>query len=115
MAEVEDEDISAFETKATEIDSKETDEIRKTIGDVYTFVRSAEINKTISSFTFDHYIDEAKRRIKDSRVLRAASDPKKGTGTRLGQLESLEKLQQDFENVFEKAKQLAEQKDAGTK
>ena len=30
----------------------------------YTFIRSAEINKTIASFTLDHYIDEAKRAIK---------------------------------------------------
>lgn len=107
-------DLAQFEAAATEKDTSESDAVRKTLGDVYTFVRSAEINKTISSFTLDHYIDEAKRKIKDPRIIRAASDPTKGVGTRPSQLEVIQKLQQDFNNVYEKAKKIAEQKDAGT-
>ncbi len=107
------EEIAEFEEKANAIESSESDEIRKTIGNVYTFVRSSEINKTISGFTFDHYLDEAKRRIKEPRVLRSASDPGKGVGTRPGQLEALEKLEELFNKSFAKAKEMAEAADAG--
>lgn len=107
-------DLSQFEARADAKDTSEADAVRKVIANVYTFVRSVEINKTIASFTLDHYIDEAKRKIKDSRVLRAASDPTKGVGTRSSQIDALTKLEQDFNNAFEKAKKVALQKDEGT-
>ncbi len=107
------EEIAEFEEKAVATESNQSDEVRRIVGDVYTFVRSAEINKTISGFTLDHYIDEAKRRIKEPRILRSASDPGKGAGTRPGQLEELEKLEETFNKTFEKAKEMAEKADLG--
>lgn len=107
-------ELSQFEASADTKDTSEAEAVRKTVANVYTFVRSVEINKTIASFTLDHYIDEAKRKIKDPRVLRAASDPKRGTGTRPSQLEYLTRLEQDFANAFERAKKMALQKDEGS-
>lgn len=100
------------ESKATEAERKADAELRSIIADTYTFVRSAEINKTISSFTFDHYIDEAKRAIKEDRILRSASDPVTGIGKRLSKLSALEKLEQDFKNSLSKLRKMAEAKDA---
>lgn len=107
------EEVAEFEEKATLANTEESDEIRKTIGNVYTFVRSAEINKTISSFTLDHYIDEAKRKIKEPRVLRSASDPGKGVGTRPSQLEAIEALEELFNKSLAKAKEMAAAADTG--
>jgi hypothetical protein len=106
------EEVAEFEEKAVSIETSESDELRKTIGNVYTFVRSREINKTIASFTFDHYLEEAKRKIKEPRILRSASDPGKGVGTRPGQLESLEALEELFNKSFAKAKEMAEAADS---
>lgn len=94
-------------TGGSSSDETSGDQIRKTLADTYTFVRSTDINKAISSFTLDHYIDEAKRKIKDTRILRAASDPSKGVGTRPSQLEMLTKLEQDFAQSYNKAKEIA--------
>ncbi len=93
----------------TQAESVENDEIRRTIADVYTFVRSREINKAISSFTFDHYIDERKREIKGERIIRSASRPGEGVGRRPCQLDALSKLEEDFNKGFAKAKKMAEQ------
>ncbi len=93
---------------SSQASTEEEDQVRRTLADVYTFVRAAEINKTIASFTFDHYIDEAKRRIKEPSAIRTASNPS-GTGTRPSQLESLTKLEEAFNQVYEKAKQMAEE------
>jgi hypothetical protein len=49
----------------SEAEIKEADTIRIALGDTYTFIRSRELNKTLIGYTFDHYIDEAKRAIKD--------------------------------------------------
>jgi len=95
-------------------DKRVNDEIRATLANAYTFVRSVEINKTISSFTFDHYIDEAKREIKEDRILRSASDPNNGLGKRMGKLSALEKLERDFNNGLEKMRSLAQAKDSNT-
>lgn len=100
------------EHKATEQERRADMEMRTVLADTYTFVRSAEINKTVSSFTFDHYIDEAKRTIKEDRVLRSASDPVTGVGRRTSKLSILEKLQQDFNNALGKIRKLAEANDA---
>lgn len=95
-------------TKAAAEDSQ----LRRILGDVYTFVRSSEVNKTISSFTFDHYIDEAKREIKEDRLLRSASNPNDGVGKRPSKLASLQKLEEDFNGAYERAKKRAEASDA---
>lgn len=87
-------------------DTKEDDQLRITVANTYTFVRSREINKTISNFAFDHYVDEAKRRIKEDRILRSASTP--NVGARPSQLSALKKLQEDFNKGYTKAKELAE-------
>src|SRR6478735_6460682 len=96
------------ETSATITDEDRSDQVRQVIADVYTFVRSREINKTIASFTFDHYIDEAKRSIKGDRIIRSASDPGQGLGVRPSRLDSIVKLEEDFNNTFDTAKKVAE-------
>ncbi len=101
-------EVEAPEDKAVAEDVQKDNQLRSAIADTYTFVRSREINKTIAAFTFDHYIDEAKRRIKEDRVLRTASDPNQGSGTRPSQLAALQKLQTDFGNAFEQAKKKAQ-------
>lgn len=103
--------IEQFETKATAQARRADAEMRSVLADTYTFVRSAELNKTIASFTFDHYIDEAKRRIKNDRVLRSASNPAEGVGKRPAKLSALEKLEQDFNSAFSKMREMAQTKD----
>lgn len=100
------------ESKASAVDRKADAAMRAVLSDTYTFVRSSEINKTILSFTFDHYIDEAKRAIKEDRVLRSASDPNTGVGKRASQLNALTKLETDFNNSIAKIRSVAEAKDA---
>lgn len=107
MAEPEDlldEIVKKGEEGIPQSDISESDQIRRAFADAYTFVRSSEINKTIASFSLDHYIDEAKREIKDPRILRAASEPTVGIGTRPSKLEALEKLESDFAKAVESAK-----------
>lgn len=106
--------VEQFETKAT-IQARQADtEMRAILADTYTFVRSSELNKTILSFTFDHYIDEAKRQIKEDRILRSASNPTEGVGKRSAKLPALEKLETDFKNVLAKIRTVAETKDGST-
>lgn len=108
------EDLLANETVAKSNDElQKSDQIRKAIADTYTFVRSAEINRTIGSFTLDHYIDEAKRLIKgDGRLLRDASgEDNLAAGQRPTQLEQLSNIQQAFNDAFEGAKKLAQAAD----
>lgn len=110
-----DEDIiSEFETKASEAERKADLEMREVLSDTWAFVKSAEINKTISSFTFDHYIDEAKRAIKEDRILRSSSNPSSGVGKRASKLAALEKLEKDFNNSLAKIRKVAEAKDTPT-
>lgn len=105
-------DVESFETPATVQERKADAEMRSILADTYTFVRSRELNKTIASFTFDHYIDEAKRAIKDERTLRSASNPSEGVGRRPSQLTALQKLEQDFNNMAAKIREVAEAKDS---
>lgn len=73
----------------------EVEQARTVVADVYTFVRSQEINRTIASFTFDHYIDEAKNRIKgEGRQIRDAAG--ESFDIRPAKLEALEKLETEF-------------------
>lgn len=95
-------------TNPAQKENKEIDQIRTTIADVYTFVKSREINKTIASFTFDHYIDERKRAIKGERIIRSASKPGEGVDKRLAQLDAIDKLEQDFNKAYDQAKSMAE-------
>lgn len=84
----------------------EVERVRVVVADTYTFVRSQEINRTIASFTLDHYIDEAKRQIKgEGREIRDASG--KAVDVRPTKLEALEKLETEFKASLEIAKQLA--------
>ncbi len=107
--------ITQFETDATSVDRRADAQMRSILANTYTFVRSSEINKTISSFTFDHYIDEAKRSLKEERVLRSASNPAVGVGKRQPQITSLEKLETDFKNSLDGMRKLAEAKDASAR
>ncbi len=99
------------EANSAQTETVESDEIRRTVADVYTFVRSREINKAISSFTFDHYIDERKREIIGERIVRSASNPGDGVGRRPAQLDALSKLEADFSKAFDQAKKIAEAAD----
>jgi hypothetical protein len=100
------------ETQASVQDRQAQAAMRAILADTYTFVRSTEINKTILSFTFDHYIDEAKRAIKEDRILRSASDPVTGVGKRPSKLSALQKLQTDFNNSLSQLQQVAQSRDA---
>ena len=102
---------SAGVTPANQKELDEDERIRKTIADVYTFVRSQEINRTLASFTFDHYIDEAIRRLRgEGRQVRNAAG--EVLETKPPALEALQKLKTDFEAIFEKAKEKAKQADS---
>jgi hypothetical protein len=102
------EDLAASEVITTQRETVENDEIRRIVADVYTFVRSREINKAISSFTLDHYIDERKREIKGERIIRSASRPGEGVDRRPAQLDAITRLEEDFKKGFTKAKKMAE-------
>lgn len=91
-------------------DKFEVERVRKVIADTYTFVRSQEYNRTISSFTFDHYIEFEKQAIKGSgRQIRSASG--QILGTRPTKLESLTNLQNSFKSVLTQARAMAESVD----
>lgn len=107
--------ITQFETRATVQDRRADVTMRTVLSDTYTFVRSSEINKTVASFTFDHYIAEAKSALKDERVLRTASNPAVGVGKRQAQIAALEKLETDFKNSLSNMRKLAEAKDASAR
>lgn len=107
-------DFENFEEPAT-VEKRRTDEeVRTALANTYTFVRSREINKTIASFTFDHYIDEAKRTLKEDRILRSASSPAEGVGRRLSKMSELEKIEKDFKKAMTKARELAKANDVQT-
>jgi hypothetical protein len=107
--------ITQFEVKATATSRRADAEMRSVLANTYTFVRSAELTKTISSFTFDHYIDEAKRELKEDRVLRSASNPAEGVGKRQAKIAALEKLELDFKNSLTNMRKLAEVKDVSAR
>ena len=86
---------------------KKADKLREVLAATYVFVRSQEVNRTIGSFTFDHYADEAKRRIKgDGRAVTDALG--EAFDTRPSQLDALTKLETDFTNSFDDLKKLAD-------
>jgi hypothetical protein len=92
----------------------EVDKVRNVVADVYTFVRSAEINRTIASFTFDHYIDEAKRKLKGTgTAIRDAAG--RSIGMRPTKLESLESLENEFQGSLKLIETLAKKADLSDK
>lgn len=105
--------ITQFETQATVQDRRADSAMRAVLSDTYVFVRSAEINKTISGFTFDHYIDEAKRALKEDRILSSAAGP--SVGKRQAQITALETLETNFKNSLASMRKLAEAKDASAR
>lgn len=91
-------------------DKFEVERVRKVIADVYTFVRSQEYNRTIASFTFDHYIEFEKQSIKGTgRQIRSASG--QVLGTRPTKLESLTNLQNSFKSIMTQARDMAQSVD----
>lgn len=107
-------DLLPNETVAQSADElQKSDQIRRAIADTYTFVRSREINKTIASFTLDHYISEAMMQIKgqDRQLSDASGQDSLAVGTRPTQLEALASIQQAFNDAFDAAKKLAEAAD----
>ncbi len=91
-------------------DKFEVERVRKVIADTYTFVRSQEYNRTISSYTFDHYLEFAKQAIKGKgREIRSASG--QTLDIRPTKLEALESLQASFKSVLSQARTMAEKVD----
>ena len=109
--------------------SEQNQRVRNAIGDVYTFVRSREINETLSSFPFDHYIQEA---MEDIRGTLFTLDSSASTGGNIGpslpgravrdaaghnvarrpaKLQALEELKSKFMDMWDAAKELAEKAD----
>lgn len=107
--------ITQFETQSTIQDRRTDLVIRTLLSDTYVFVRSSQINKTIASFTFDHYIDEAKREIVEDRILTTASNPTQGSGKRQAKLTALTTLETNFNNTLESIKKLAAAKDSSSR
>ncbi len=92
-------------------DKFEVERVRRVIADTYTFVRSQEFNRTIASYTFDHYIEFAKQSIKGKgREIRSASG--RVLDIRPTKLEALESLQASFKSVLAQARTMAEQVDS---
>jgi hypothetical protein len=112
MADDEPDVITQFETQSTAQDRRADTTMRSVLSDTYVFVRSAEVNKTISSFTFDHYIQEAKNALKVDRILKSASNPAVGVGSRQAIITALETLETNFNNSLDSMKKLAQAKDA---
>lgn len=100
---------------------QEVRRVRRVVADTYTFIRSQEINRTLSGFTFDHYLEEAKRAIKGEtvsiggvdqtgRALRSANG--EAFGIRLSKLDALDFLEDEFRATLETAKVMAKAADA---
>lgn len=70
-------------------------ELLASLGRIYSFIKSREYTKSISNFSFDDYIYEAKNQIK--------SDEK---GNRLTKSQRLDQLENEIKNTIQQAKQL---------
>lgn len=70
-------------------------ELLASLGKIYSFIRSREYTKSVSNFSFDDYIDQAKNQIK--------SDEK---GNRRTKSQKLDQLEEEISNTIERAKQL---------
>lgn len=100
--------------------AQEVRRVRRVVADTYVFVRSQEINRTLGTFTLDHYIEEAKRQIKgetaviggieqEGRALRDASG--EAFGIRSSQLDALDSLEDEFRATLETARTMAKAAD----
>lgn len=100
---------------------QEVRRVRRVVADTYTFIRSQEINRTLSGFTMDHYIEEAKNSIKgltvsiggidqEGRALRSANG--EAFGIRPSKLDALNSLEDEFRATLEAAKVMAKAADA---
>jgi hypothetical protein len=102
---------------------KELEDLEKqqrALGNIYTFVRSTEITKAIGMFTFDHYIDEAKRVIKGvgRQVVDAAGQPVSTSpkiSVRPSQLQYLDDIEKEFTDLYQTLKDLAAKADQEVK
>jgi len=83
---------------------QDENDIRRVVADVHAFVRSRELNKSLSTYSFDHYLEEAKLTIGkepwDPNVPRE--------GARLTQFEMITKLEADFDRLYAQAEKMAE-------
>lgn len=90
--------ITSFETetpgdKKTKEDQESDLLVR--LAKIYAFVKSRELTKTLSSFTFDDYIDLAKTEIKsETETLRPTK------------LQQLDRLEEEINKAISQAKQL---------
>lgn len=92
-------------------DKFEVERVRRVIADTYTFVRSQEYNRTIASYTFDHYIQFAMQEIKGKgREIRDAAG--QTLNIRPTKLEALDTLQTSFKSVLAQARKMAEKVDS---
>ena len=97
-------------SKQTAQQQEEEEQLRITVGAVYTFVRSQELNRTVANFTLDHFIDEAIRQLRgDGTAVRDAAG--NVVATKTAQLERMQKLQNDFNSVFSQLQKKAQQAD----
>ena len=91
--------------------AKEVQRVRRVVADTHTFIRSQEINRTLSGFTLDHYIEEAKRQISGTgRAIRDAAG--ETIDLRPTKLEALNSLEDEFRSTLEAAKAMAAAADA---
>jgi len=90
--------VTSFETETPEDkktkEDKESDLLVR-LAKIYAFVKSRELTKTLSSFTFDDYIDLAKTEIKsDTETIRPTK------------LQQLDLLEEEINKAISQAKQL---------
>jgi hypothetical protein len=90
---------------------KEAQRVRRIIAETHVFVRSQEINRTLQSFTLDHYIEEAKRKISGTgREIRDGAG--EAFDLRPTKLESLNILEDEFRATLTAAREMAKAADA---
>lgn len=70
----------------------------QSLADIYTFVRSTEINRTIANKTFDHFIKEAIEKISSENELKDAAGAV--VATRPSKLEALNRLEQSLDDTI---------------
>ena len=93
----------------------EADKLREVLSQVYVFVRSQEINRVVAAFTFDHYIDEAKRLLKGTSYVRAADgrplivdQEQNQYEVRPSLLDELQSMKSLFDTFYESMKKTAQ-------
>lgn len=83
------------------------DELLIGLADIYSYVKSRELTKAFSAYTFDDYINDAKNQIKSDN---STTESKGGRPTKIDRLAKIEEL---VKNTIERAKKVRnEQKQA---